>query len=117
VWFVKFDSPHSSLPQQEGIHQVGAVVSRIQMCVCVQVAQSYMQTIHHPCLSESFLFLRGQMEEFVMGVQEELGVLDDLRYEWHRLQTFVNWPLETPRPTDLAKAGFYFAPTAEAPDG
>jgi hypothetical protein len=52
-----------------------------------------------------------------MGVQEELGVLDDLRYEWHRLQTFVNWPLETPRPTDLAKAGFYFAPTPEAPDG
>ena len=47
--------------------------------------------------------LRSQVEEFVAGVQEELGVLDELRYEWRRLQTFVEWPLERPRPAELAK--------------
>jgi hypothetical protein len=41
-------------------------------------------------------------------VQEELGMLDELRYEWRRLQTFVEWPLERPRPAELAKAGFFF---------
>jgi hypothetical protein len=30
-------------------------------------------------------------------------VLDELRYEWRRLQTFVEWPLERPRPAELAK--------------
>ena len=30
-------------------------------------------------------------------------MLDELRYEWRRLQTFVEWPLERPRPAELAK--------------
>jgi hypothetical protein len=60
--------------------------------------------------------LRSQVEEFVAGVQEELGMLDELRYEWRRLQTFVEWPLERPRPAELAKAGFFFAPSPEEPD-
>ena len=43
-------------------------------------------------------------------------VLDELRYEWRRLQTFVDWPLDRPRPAELAKAGFFFAPSKEEPD-
>ncbi len=57
-----------------------------------------------------------QVGEFVEGVQEELGVLNELRYEWRRLQTFVNWPHSLPRPAELAKAGFYFCPADDAPD-
>ena len=43
-------------------------------------------------------------------------MLDELRYEWRRLQTFVDWPLDRPRPAELAKAGFFFAPSKEEPD-
>ena len=57
-----------------------------------------------------------QVDDFVEGVQEELGVLNELRYEWRRLQTFVNWPHTLPRPAELAKAGFYFCPSEDAPD-
>eukprot|EP00286_Rhodomonas_abbreviata_P021672 CAMPEP_0181301058 /NCGR_PEP_ID=MMETSP1101-20121128/7220_1 /TAXON_ID=46948 /ORGANISM="Rhodomonas abbreviata, Strain Caron Lab Isolate" /LENGTH=202 /DNA_ID=CAMNT_0023406335 /DNA_START=152 /DNA_END=757 /DNA_ORIENTATION=- len=60
--------------------------------------------------------LRDQVGEFVASVQEDLGVLDELRYEWRRLQTFVEWPLDAPRPSELAKAGFFFAPTDDTPD-
>ena len=60
--------------------------------------------------------LRDHVEDFVAGVQEELGMLDELRYEWRRLQTFVEWPLERPRPAELAKAGFFFSPCQDEPD-
>jgi hypothetical protein len=38
------------------------------------------------------------------------------RYEWRRLQTFTDWPLDAPRPAELAKAGFYFTPAKDAAD-
>lgn len=60
--------------------------------------------------------LRDQVGDFVASVQEDLGVLDELRYEWRRLQTFVDWPLDLPRPSELAKAGFFFTPTEDTPD-
>jgi len=67
-------------------------------------------------LAPNFAAFRDRVEEFVADVQEELGVLDELRYEWRRLQTFTDWPLEAPRPAELAKAGFYFSPAPDAPD-
>ncbi|KAJ1486220.1 hypothetical protein T484DRAFT_1790537 [Baffinella frigidus] len=74
-------------------------------------------------LAPNFAAFRDKVEEFVADVQEELGVLDELRHEWRRLQTFTDWPLtftdwplDAPRPAELAKAGFYFTPAKDAAD-
>uniref|UniRef100_A0A7S4P025 Uncharacterized protein n=1 Tax=Guillardia theta TaxID=55529 RepID=A0A7S4P025_GUITH len=67
-------------------------------------------------LKPNLVAFKEKFGEFVADVQEELGRGDDLRYEWNRLQTFVDWPLDKPRPAELAKAGFFFVPAADAPD-
>lgn len=38
------------------------------------------------------------------------------RDESARLETFKKWPLERPTPQDLARAGFYFAPSSQSAD-
>lgn len=52
----------------------------------------------------------------MQGVGEEFGVLDEMRYEWRRLQTFTKWPHDSPRSSELAKAGFFYSPIRSEPD-
>jgi len=59
---------------------------------------------------------KNQVEDLMQHVGDELGVLDELRYEWRRLQSFNNWPHDLPRPSELAKAGFFFSPIPQEPD-
>jgi hypothetical protein len=57
-----------------------------------------------------------KVDTFVQKVGDDLGVLDEYRYEWRRLQTFNDWPHDSPRPSEMAKAGFFYSPIPEEPD-
>lgn len=57
-----------------------------------------------------------KVDTFVQKVGDDLGVLDEYRYEWKRLQTFNDWPHDSPRPSEMAKAGFFYSPIPEEPD-